>query len=236
MNRNLKTVFAVATTISAIAAVNCSTVFNCSAEEASPNAYVYLRSVSEDVKYEGMDSSTNTVSAGAVTATVSKDGNYEVAIDLSKENSEMKIDEISILQLRVDAKSDEEAGANLKVDSLKIDGNDVALTGDQKCSKSEDGTSLYVDLCNVGDSDSKNLFNRKDYQNISTVTIDFTVTNWPSAEAETTEKATEPMEATEEKKSDEVLSVPKTGDTALILGIMTAVAAAVGVCVSKKRK
>lgn len=236
MNRKLKTVFAVATTLSAIAVVNCSTVFNCSAEEASPNAYVYLRSVSEDVKYEGMDSSTNTVSAGAVTATVSKDGNYEVSIDLSKESSEMKIDEISILQLRVDTKSDEEGSANLKVDSLKIDGNDVALTGDQKCSKSEDGTSLYVDLCNVGDSDSKNLFNRKDYQNVSTVTIDFTVTGWPNAEAETTEETTESTtEATEEKKNDEVSSVPKTGDTALALGVIT-VAAAAGVCVSKKKK
>lgn len=230
MNKKMKALFTFTATLGVAATMSCATAFTCSAD-ATPNAYLFLRSVSEEARYEGIDASVNTISDGAGTASVTANGSYQVSIDLSKEDSVDAIDEISILQLYVNV-SEEQASASLKVDSLKIDGEEIAFTENPVCQKANSGTSLYLDLC---DTNGESLFDRKEYQDVQTISVDFTVTGWPTAE-ETVEETTEETEDVD-KTTKEVDEVPKTGETtaAVAVGVGVLIATA-GMMLSKKNK
>lgn len=213
--KKTKKLLSVVAAFSVTACLYGGTTFNCNAEE-TPNAYVFLRSVSESVRYEGIDAAINTVSAGAVTATVDKDGSYNVSFDVSKENGIDSIDEISILKVYV-CGVDSSSDVQIKVDSLKIDGAEVTLSAEPACEKSESGTEVFADLY---DTNGTTLFNRTDYQNIKTISVDFTVSGWPetataaeetTADVQTTSE-TETTVKTESTASQTTESVlPKTG-------------------------
>lgn len=212
--KKAKKILSVISSLGLTACLYGGMMVNCNAEETS-NAYVFLRSVSENVRYEGINSSINTVSDGAGTTIVNKDGSYNVSFDVSKESKIDSIDEISILKVYVcgvDVPSD----VKIKVDSLKIDGGEVTLSEEPVCEKSESGTDIFVDLY---DTNGTKLFNRTDYQNIKTISIDFTVSGWPevttTAETTTTDVQTSETvttvktETTASQTTDSVL--PKTG-------------------------
>lgn len=232
MKKKMRMAFSAVAALSTVAVMSYATAWVGNAEEGA-NAYLFLRSVSEAARFEGIDDPVNTISDGAVTATIDKDGSYTVEIDVTKEK-DITIDEISILKVYVNV-TEEESAATIKVDSLKFDGEEVALTDDPVCLKAESGTGLYVDLC---DTNGAELFDRLEYQEIKTISVDFTVIGWPETENGTTitEEKKEETTTTTTTTAQNITSVPQTGESAgfAIAGVCV-LAAAAGMIVSKKK-
>ena len=210
---------------------------NTSAAEI-PNAYVFLRSISENARYEGVGVSVNTISDGASTAVVDKDGSYNVSVDVSKESGIDSIDEISILKVYICGTKENLSNASVKVNSLKIDNKEVSLSSEPESVKSEAGTEIFVDLY---DTNGTTLFNRTDYQDISKVSVDFTVSGWTSETEETTTTETTTTTAT---TSDETTTttttykpndVPKTGVKSVDVALAVMGLSAVCVIFTKKK-
>lgn len=215
-----------------------------SSAEESANAYVFLRSVSESARFEGIDATVNTISDGASTAVVDKDGSYSVSIDVSKESGIDSIDEISILKVYVCGTKENLADASVKVDSLKIDDKEVSLSAEPECMKSEAGTEIFIDLY---DTNGTTLFNRTDYQDISKINVDFTVSGWTAEAEETTTAApaetTTAAESSSESKettttaaaSSTATEVPKTGVNSVAGVVAVMGLAAAGVMFTRKK-
>ncbi len=199
-----------------------------SAEEAD-TAYLFIRSVSEEARYEDDGATVNTLSDGVTTATITADGDYTVSIDLGAEEDVDTIDEISVLQLQIVTEQDIE----ITLDNVKIDGEEVELTDEATVQTADDGSSYYIDLCNIN---GENLFDRKEYQDITTISVDFSVSGW-------VEETVEEEEEESEEEEDETASIaenPATGDnTGVSVVVAVAGAALIAVIagtVIKKRK
>jgi hypothetical protein len=169
MNKRIRTLTAAAAALFCLGAA-----IPAHAAETTGNAYIFLRDVAEDgVRYEGPDAMVNTIRDGVTSVLVDTDGSYTVGIDLTKESAYETVDEISKLQLYVIGPPSSYA-ANVTVDSVKINGEEIALTWTPQVKISDN--VFYADIC---DANGDSLFNRTDYiKNITSVEIGFTVSNW----------------------------------------------------------
>lgn len=172
-------------------------VMTASAEEDSSNAYIFLA-----------DSDGNTfedaASDAAAGASVNKDGSYSVSISSD-------VSQIVELQLKLELDDNNKGNSELSVsiDSVKIDDKEVALENEVKSEAND--SELYVPIIDQNNNDAA-AFDTSAYQNIKSISIDFTVSGWKNEEETTaaeTEKETE--SATEAAAAEENNDSTTTG-------------------------
>ncbi|MBQ7012846.1 MAG: hypothetical protein IJN11_02880 [Oscillospiraceae bacterium] len=226
--RNAKKMFAAAAMCAAVASMGCMALTCSAAEVPAADAYVYYRSVDEAIRFEGVGNEVNTLEATPVS--VAADGTYTVELTADS------LGEIAVLKLYV-ASAEDLGAAEVTVNTVKINGEEVTLAETPAAAKSEN--DIYLD---IWDTNGKQLFDRTAYQDATSISIDFTVVNWPVAETTTEETTTAPETTTTTAATTTAaattaatVSNAATGDHGMVIGGVLAAAAACALLAMKKR-